>query len=121
MYIPDSNTSFQRIMGHWLDKQVKVGTVRVLSTNENLEPLKQPSNIASLEILKSPSFWAVKTKKTQNSWRSSYAQGDALAISNFFEMTHPSFGILKVHKLSNNAALPKRSIDGAVGYNLCAL
>ena len=67
LYIPDSISSFQRIMGQWLDKQVKVGTVRVLSTNEDLESLKQPSNIASLEILKSPSFWTVKTEETQNS------------------------------------------------------
>ena len=28
--------------------------------------------------------------------------------------------MLKVQKLSNNAALPKRSTDGAVGYDLCA-
>ena len=28
--------------------------------------------------------------------------------------------MLKVQKLSNNAALPKRSIDGAAGYDLCA-
>ena len=78
MYIPDSISSFQRIMGQWLDKQVKVGTVKVLPTNEQLESLKQPPNIASLEILKSPKFWAVKTTETQNSWRSSHAQGDAL-------------------------------------------
>ena len=58
MYIPDSVSSFQKIMGQWLDKQVKVGTVKVLSTNEELESLKQPSNIASIEILKSPKFWA---------------------------------------------------------------
>ena len=38
----------------------------------------------------------------------------------FFEMHHPSFGVLKVQKLSNNAALPKRSTNGAVGYDLCA-
>ena len=38
----------------------------------------------------------------------------------FFEMTHPSFGILKVQKLNNNAALPKRSTDGAARYELCA-
>ena len=37
-----------------------------------------------------------------------------------FEMIHPSFGMLKVQKLSNNAALPKRSTDGAAGYDLCA-
>ena len=36
-------------------------------------------------------------------------------------MTHPSFGILKVQKLSNNTALPKRSTRGAAGYDLCAL
>ena len=119
MYIPDSVSSFQRIMGHWLDKQVKVGIVRVLSTNEDLESLKQPSNIASLEILKSPKFWAVKTTETQNFWRSSHAQGDALTTK-FFELIHPSFGMLKVQKLSNNAALPKRSTDGAAGYDLCA-
>ena len=41
-------------------------------------------------------------------------------IAKFFEMTHPSFGILKVQKLSNNAALRKRSTDGAAGYDLCA-
>ena len=37
-----------------------------------------------------------------------------------FEMTHPSFGMFKVQKLSNNAALPKRSTRGAAGYDLCA-
>ena len=120
LYIPDSISSFQRIMGQWLDKQVKVGTVRVLSTNEDLESLKQPSNIASLEILKSPSFWAVNTEEIQNSWRSSQAQGNTLAGSKFFELTHPSFGVLKVQKLTNNAALPKRSTEGAAGYDLCA-
>ena len=120
MYIPDSNTSFHRIMGHWLDKQVKVGTVRVLSTNEDLEPLKQPSDIASIEILRSPKFWAVTPKETQNSWRSSHAKGGALGVPKIFELTHPSFGILKVQKLNNNAALPKRSTEGAAGYDLCA-
>ena len=119
VYIPDSLSSFQRIMGQWLDKQVKVGTIKVLSTNEELESLRQPSNIASLEILKSPKFWAVKTTEIQNFWRSSHAQRDALAAK-FFELVHPSFGMLKVQKLNNNAALPKRSIDGAGGYDLCA-
>ena len=40
MFIPDAISSFQRILGQWLDKQVKIGTVRVLSTNEDLESLK---------------------------------------------------------------------------------
>ena len=119
VYIPDSISSFQRIMGQWLDKQVKVGTVKVLSTNDQLESLMQPSETASIEILKSPTFWAIRSTETQNSWRSSRAQGDALTAK-FFKMTHPSFGVLKVQKLSNNAALPKRSTDGAVGYDLCA-
>ena len=56
VYIPDSVSSFQRIVGHRLDKHVKTGIVKVLSTNEQLESLRQPSNIASMEILKSPKF-----------------------------------------------------------------
>ena len=111
--------SFQRIMGQWLDKQVKIGTVRVLSTHEDFESLKQPSNAASIEVLKNPKFWAI-TQEIQNSWRSSHAQGGAVAVPKFFELTHPNFGILKVQKLNNNAALPKRSTGGAVGYDLCA-
>ena len=120
VYIPDSISSLQRIMGQWLDKQVKTGTVKVLSTNDELASLKQPSETASIEILKSPKFWAVKKTETQNSWRSSHAQGGALAAAKFFELIHPSFGMLKVQKLNNNAALPKRSTEGAAGYDLCA-
>ena len=119
IFIPDSITSFQRIMGQWLDKQVKIGTVKVLSTNEEQESLKQPSNTVSIKILKSPTFWALRSTETQNSWRSSRAQRDALTIK-IFEMIHPSFGVLKVQKLSNNGALLKRSIKRAVGYNLRA-
>ena len=116
VYIPDSVSSFQRILSHWLDKHVKTRNVKVLSTNEQLESLKQPSNIASLEISKSPKFWALRKMATQNSWRSFHAQGDALVVK-LFELHHPS--LLKVQKLSNNVALPKRSTDGAAGYDLC--
>ena len=119
VYTTDSVSSFQKIMGQWLDKQVKIGTVKIFSTSEELESLKQPSNIASLEILKSPKFWALQTTETQNSWRSSHAQGDALTMK-FLELHHPSFGVLKAQRLNNNAALPKRSIGGAAGYDLCA-
>ena len=107
-------------MGQWLEKQVKTGTVRVLSMNEQLNSLKQPSEIASLEILQSPKFWAVRKPNVQNSWRSSRAEGDGTLAGKFFEFSHPSFGILKVQRLNNNAALPKRSTEGAAGYDLCA-
>ena len=43
-----------------------------------------------------------------------------MAVQKFFELTHPGFGVLKVQKLNNNAALPKRSTAGAAGYDLCA-
>ena len=45
--------------------------------------------------------------------------GDALTTK-FFELIHSSFGMLKVQKLSNNVALPKRSTGGVAGYDLCA-
>ena len=106
-------------MGQWLGKQVKVGTVKVLSKNEELESLRSPSDIASLEILKFPKFWTVQ-KTTQNSWRSSHSAGDAMGTAKFFELIHPTFSTLKVQKLSNNAALPKRSTSGAAGYDLSA-
>ena len=60
MFIPDSESSYQSIIGQWLEKQVKIGTVKVLSKNEELESLRNPSDIASLEILKSPKFWTVQ-------------------------------------------------------------
>ena len=34
-----------------------------------------------------------------------------------FEIIHPKFGTLKVQKLNNNATLPKRSTEGAAGYD----
>ena len=63
----DSMSSFQRMMGEWLDKQVKVGTIKVLSTAEELESLRKPSNTASLKILESLAFWFIKSEETQNS------------------------------------------------------
>ena len=67
IYLPDFVLLFQRIMGEWLDRQVKVGTAKVLSTNKELEFLKKSSETASLKILKSPAFWAVRSTETQNS------------------------------------------------------
>ena len=65
MFIPDSESSYQSIIGQWLEKQVKIGTVKVLSKNEELESLRNPSDIASLEILKSPKFWTVQQEDTE--------------------------------------------------------
>ena len=120
IYIPDSISSFQRVMGQWIDKQVKTRTVKVLSTNEDLESLKQPSETASLEILQNPKFWARRTTDTHNSWRSSRGPGGNTLAGKFFELVHPSFGVLRVQRLNNNAALPKRGTEGAAGYDLCA-
>ena len=60
----------------------------------------KPSNTASLDrFLKSPKFWAVTDRRrlrTPGGVLS--AQRDALATGNFFELNHPSFGMLKVQK-----------------------
>ena len=42
VYLPDSILSFQKIMVEWIDKYVKVGTVKVFSTIEELESLRKP-------------------------------------------------------------------------------
>ena len=91
VYIPGSISSLQRIMGQWLEKQVKTGTVRVLSTNEQLTSLKQPSEIASLEILQSPKFWTVRKPAVQNSWRSSRAEGDGTLAGKYFRIFSSQF------------------------------
>ena len=80
---------------------------------------EEASETASLKVLKSPQFWAMRSTGIQNSSRSSRAQGDTMTAKTF-EMHHPNFSILKVQKLNNNIALPKRSIVGAAGYYLCA-
>ena len=67
VYSPDFVSSFQRILGEWIDKQVKLGTVKVVSKNEELESLRKPSNTASLRILISPTFWIVRNTEIQNS------------------------------------------------------
>ena len=67
VYLPGSILSSQWIMGDFLDKQVKVGTVKVLSTNEELESLRKPSNTASLKVLESLAFWVIKSEDTQHS------------------------------------------------------
>ena len=57
--------------------------------------------------------------ETHNSSRSSHAQGYTVTAK-FSALHHPSFGMLKVQKLNNNVALPKRNTNGAAEYDLCA-
>ena len=71
-------------------------------------------------MLKNPQFWTVRKPDTQNSWRSSHGPRGNTVAGKFFELIHPNFGVLKVQRLNNNAALPKRSTDGAARYDLCA-
>ena len=67
VYLLHSVSSFQRIMGEWLNNQVKVGTVKVLIIAEELESLRKPSNTASWKIVKSTTFLALWSTETQNS------------------------------------------------------
>ena len=61
----------------------------------------------------------MKMKKTQNSWRSSYARGEAW-IAKLLEVHHPNFAIFYVQELNNNVALPNKNIEKATRYDLCA-
>ena len=66
VYLLDSISSFQRIMGEWLDRQVKAGTVKVLSTNEELESLREPSALLLWKFWNPHTFgqWRVLRPKT---------------------------------------------------------
>ena len=119
VYIPDSISSFQRIMGQWLDKQVKVGTVKVLSTNEAVRISEAALRNCFNRSFEIPSILGTEEYRCTELLEE-FSRPGGYSDCKIFEMTHPSFGILKVQKLNNNAALPKRSTDGAAGYDLCA-
>ena len=48
VYLLDFVLPFRRFMGECSDKQIKMGTAKVLSVDKELESLRKPSNTASL-------------------------------------------------------------------------
>ena len=123
MYLPNAvHTAF--LKGSWLEQQHKIGTVKIISTHEGLEEIKNEDMKNQLAIIKSPKFW--NEVYTGNSWTNSTKGGVKTACndkeknSKLFIRDDQDFGHLYIKKMRNSATIPKRSTEGAAGYDLSA-
>ena len=56
LYVPNAvHTAL--LKGNWLENYVKVGTLTVLSSEEDLDKLKDERIRSSISVLKTPKFW----------------------------------------------------------------
>ena len=123
LYVPNAvHTAL--LQGGWLDQYVKVGTVTVLSSEEELDKLKDERVQSSISVLKAPKFWKWQNDKINSranlSKRGEWAfvNADDCKISNHcknacnegrrsckFYVMKTDQGIVKVKRLCNNARL----------------
>ena len=62
LYVPNAaHTAL--LQGDWLEKYIKVGTVTVLSSEEELHQLKYERIKSSISVLKAPKFWKWRDTK----------------------------------------------------------
>ena len=108
------------LKGTWLSPDIKIRTVKILSSEDGLEQIKNAQMRNSLAILKTPKFWSAINS------RSNFSTGDVQKTDceqisrKLFIRSHPVFGHLYVKKLQNNAAIPKRAIEEAAGYDVAS-
>ena len=108
------------LKGTWLSPNIKIGTVKILSSEDGLEQIKNAQMRNSLAILKTPKFWSAINS------RSNFSTGDVQKTDceqisrKLFIRSHPVFGHLYVKKLRNNAAIPKRGTEEAAGYDVAS-
>ena len=138
MYVPHAvHTAL--LQSDWLEKYIKVGTVNILSSEEELYQLKNERITSSISVLKAPKFWKWRdTKinsranfKNEGEWAFVHkdnckSSDDCMmkcnkkeGVCKFFVMKTDQ-GIVRVKRLCNNAKLPVRGAVGAAGYDLAA-
>ena len=138
LYIPNAvHTAL--LQGNWLENYVKVGTVTVLSSEEELDRLKNERIRSSISVLKVPKFWKWQHAKINSranllkggEW--AFVHADECKTSNDCNKScneerricklyvmKTDQGVAKVKRLCNNARLPVRGTIGAAGYDLAA-
>ena len=111
----------------------------VLSSEEELDKLKDERIRSSISVLKAPKFWKWRNDKTNSranletrgEW--AFVQADDCKLSTDCKnscneerqicklyVMKTDQGIVKVKRLCNNARLPVRGTTGAAGYDLAA-
>ena len=136
LYVPNAvHTAL--LQGNWLEHYVKVGTLIVLSSEEELDRLKDERVRSLKSVLKAPKFWKWQNDKINSRANLSkggewaFVNADDCKISNpcknscnegrrscKFYVMKTDQGIVKVKRLCNNARLPIRGTTGAAGYDL---
>ena len=138
LYVPNAvHTAL--LQGSWLEDCIKVGTVTVLSSEEELHQLKDERIKSNISVLKAPKFWKWQNAevnsranfKKEGEWAFVHkdnckSSDDCMmkcnkkeGVCKFFVMKTDQ-GIVRVKRLCNNAKLPVRGSTGAAGYDLAA-
>ena len=118
---------------------MNVGTVTVLSSEEELDKLKDERVRSSISVLKAPKFW--KGQDARINSRANLQKGGEWAFVNADDcklltdcknpckeerricesyVMKPDQGVVKIKRLCNNARLPVKGTTGAAGYDLAA-
>ena len=72
LYVPNAvHTAL--LQGDWLENYVKVGTATVLSSEEELDRLKDERVKSSVFVLKAPKFWKWQSEKINS--RADFSKG----------------------------------------------
>ena len=120
------------LQGEWLENFVKVGTVTVLSSEEELNRLKDERIRSSISVLKAPKFWKWHNETINSranlskSGEWAFVHADDYKISNDCKnlcskerriyklyVMKTDQGIVNVKRLCNNAKLPVRGATDA--------
>ena len=126
VYIPYS-VSTSLIHGERLQAPVKAGTVIVLSSNEKLKEFQDERVREGWSIIKTPQFWQMKKVESERLWTISPSGGSSyctlltdMKADDCNKLNCEDANKLFVKRLCNNAALPRRGMDGSARYDLSA-
>ena len=149
LYVPNAvHTAL--LQGNWLEGHVHAGTVTVLSSEMELQQMKNAAVQEKISILKCPKFWRIKTNDTVNSRANSFKKGEKNEQYEeewgYLYHTDCQFckdkngckenckhrsccklfviktdeGVVRIKRVNKNAKLPFRGTEGAAGYDLAA-
>ena len=68
------------LYGQWLESACKIGTVSIIYSSDQLEPLKRPEIQKQISVIRNPCFWEYGSVKPANSGASSAAQGTKCTV-----------------------------------------
>ena len=95
--------------GNWLEDYVKVGTVIVLSSEEELDKLKDERTRSSISVLKAPKFWKWQDEKINS--RANLSKGGEWFLYMLMTVNYPI--IVKIHVMKKEDLANYCNEDGS--------